>query len=138
MNMLYILLAEDNEADVFLVQHALAKHSIPHQLYVVRNGPEVANYFHRMGTPDGIPCPSLLLLDLNLPAIDGLQILNELRKRSDCDMVPVIVMSSSASPTDLVRAEQMGVSHYFRKPLDLEDFLQLGAVVKAVAEQASA
>jgi DNA-binding response OmpR family regulator len=96
----------------------------------------VLKYFERMGKPGGFPCPSLMLLDLNLPAIDGTQILNEFRTYQDCDEVPVIVMTSSDSPRDVARAEQMGVSHYFRKPSDLVDFVELGAVVKALAEQA--
>ena len=136
MNRLDILLAEDNDADVFLVRHALSEHSVPHQLHVVRNGPEVLKYFERMGKLDGFPCPGVMLLDLNLPAIDGTQILNEFRKHTDCDEVPVVVMTSSDSPRDVARAAQMGVNHCFRKPTDLEDFLQLGAVVKALAEQA--
>ena len=75
MNPLRILLAEDNLGDVLLVQEALKSHKIPHELHVVRDGDEALAIIEHMGEPDGIPCPDLMLLDLNLPKVDGAEAL---------------------------------------------------------------
>ena len=130
-------MAEDNPGDVLLVQKALQKHQIRHQLHVVRDGAEALEWLAHTGQPGGTPQPDLLLLDLNLPKVDGRQILGELRRHQDCAEVPVIVVTSSDAPKDRERAAELGISRYFRKPMDFEAFLQLGAVVRDVIEAIS-
>ena len=71
MNKLNVLLAEDNRGDVLLVQEAFAEHRIPNKLFVMRDGAEALDYIAHMGEPDETPCPDLMLLDLNLPKVDG-------------------------------------------------------------------
>lgn len=132
-----ILLAEDNPGDVMLVQRALEKHHVFHRLYVVRDGAEALAFVDRIGEP-GAPCPDVLLLDLNLPKVDGRQVLSEFRKHPGCSDAPVIVVSSSDAPRDRTRMAELGIARYFRKPLDFEEFLKLGAVVREVVEAVSA
>jgi chemotaxis family two-component system response regulator Rcp1 len=134
MNPLRILLAEDNLGDVLLVQEALKSHKIPHELHVVRDGDEALAIIEHMGEPDGIPCPDLMLLDLNLPKVDGAEVLGRFRKHPQCAETPVIVITSSDAHRDRERMAQFGIARYFRKPSDLSAFLKLGAVVAEVVE----
>jgi CheY-like chemotaxis protein len=133
--MLQILLAEDNRGDVLLVQQALAEHHLPHKLHVVRDGEEALRFVACMGQPGQMPCPDILLLDLNLPKIDGPRVLREFRKHPDCAHTPVVVVTSSDTPDDRARVDALGISRYFKKPSDLDAFLQLGAVVRQVVEE---
>jgi CheY-like chemotaxis protein len=130
--MLQILLAEDNQGDVLLVQQALEEHHIPHELHVVADGEEALRFVAHMGKTGEAPCPDVLLLDLNLPKTDGPQVLNEFRRHPECAHVPVIVVTSSDLPKDRAHIDALGVSCYFRKPTDLDAFLQLGAIVRKV------
>jgi CheY-like chemotaxis protein len=134
MNNLKVLLAEDNRGDVLLVREALAEHGIPADLFVMRDGGEALDYISRIGELDRTPCPDLVLLDLNLPKVDGLDILAEFRKHPQCTHTPVIVISSSDAPRDRERAGALGVTRYFRKPSDLDEFLKLGSVVREVID----
>ena len=135
MSVLKVLLAEDNPGDIFLVKEALAQHHITHEMYVVRDGGEAFAFVSRMGGSDGDPCPDIVLLDLNLPKVDGPEILIEIRKHPECAHTPVIVMSSSDTNKDRDRMDALGVTCYFRKPSDLDEFLQLGDLVKKVVEE---
>ena len=134
MNKLKVLLAEDNRGDVLLVREALAEHNISAELFVMRDGGEALDYIAGIGEPNRPPCPDLVLLDLNLPKVDGLDILAEFRKHPQCTHTPVIVISSSDAPKDRERAGALGVTRYFRKPSDLEEALKLGSVVREVIE----
>lgn len=129
---MYIFLAEDNQADVLLVRQALRLHRIEHDLVVARDGAEALCHIERMGAPGGDPCPDLVLLDLNLPKADGVEVLTALRSQSACAETPVIVVTSSGAAKDRARMEGLGISSYFRKPVDLDSFMQLGAVVSQV------
>ncbi len=131
--MLRILLAEDNLGDIFLVRRALAEYRIAHELHVVRDGGEALDFIAHMGEPGGVPCPDVFLLDLNLPKVDGAEILARFRQHPECIHTPVIAVSSSDMPQDLTRMAALGVDRYFKKPSDLTAFLELGAVVRDVA-----
>ena len=126
-----ILLAEDNLGDIFLVQKALQEHHVAHRLHIVRDGAEALAYVSHIGEPGGSPLPDLVLLDLNLPKVDGRQILCEFRKHPGCSQAPVIVVTSSDAPRDRASMTELGIARYFRKPTDLDAFLQLGAVRSA-------
>jgi chemotaxis family two-component system response regulator Rcp1 len=127
-----ILLLEDNPGDILLVQKALQKHHILHRLHVIRDGEQALAYVERIGEPGGEPLPDLILLDLNLPKADGRQILSAVRMHPGSSAAPVIVISSSTTLREQARMAQLGVSSYFRKPLDFDEFMQLGAIVGAV------
>jgi len=132
---LQILLAEDNPSDVLLVRHVLQEHDIPNELHVISDGAEAISALTLLGRPNGIPRPDLLLLDMNLPKVDGPQFLSEFRRHPLCSGVPVIVFSSSDQARDRSRVQAFDVAHYFKKPASYDEFLELGALVKsAVAE----
>ena len=130
-----IVLAEDNAADVLLVREALRSHQIECDLQVIADGEEVFAFIDRLDADGKIPCPDLLLLDLNLPRRDGAEILTRLRASERCGRTPVIVLTGSDSPQDRARAQKCAVADYFKKPADLEQFLMLGARVKQVVFQ---
>lgn len=129
-----ILLAEDNPGDILLVQQALEEHGVQHDLHIVKDGAEAIKFIAKI---DENNCPDVVLLDMNLPKIDGSEVLSELRNHPLCAQTPVIVMSSSDSKQDRQRMEKLGVSRYFRKPTDLDAFLQLGKVVQELLDSLS-
>jgi CheY-like chemotaxis protein len=132
MNRLNILLAEDNPGDILLVREALAEHRIEHELHVVTDGEQALQFIAQMGRPAGIPCPDLFLLDINLPKADGPTVLQAFRKHSECEETPVIVVTSSDTVKERAQLTALGISHYFRKPLDLAGFMALGSVIRQV------
>lgn len=126
-----ILLAEDNDGDVFLVRRALEKRGLSHELVVAHNGEEAMAWLNRHAgiTQPGV-APDLILLDLNLPRVDGGQLLSHIRKSDSFGRTPVIVLTSSDSPKDRQMAIELGANLYFRKPTDLASFMELGRVVE--------
>jgi CheY-like chemotaxis protein len=137
MRVLQILLAEDNPGDILLIQQALEEHQVPHELHVVCDGDEALSFIANIDKPDGAPCPDVLLLDVNLPKVDGPDILSEFRKYPACSLTPVIVITSSDAHKDRARMTELGIARYFRKPSDLDAFMQLGAVVREVVEESA-
>lgn len=131
-----ILLAEDNDGDVYLVRRALERNGLGYNLVVARNGEEALDLLR--DTEHGPPAamPELILLDLNLPRIDGAQILSHIRKTQAFKETPVIVLTSSDSPKDRELALRLGASMYFRKPTDLTSFMMLGRVIQETAQKA--
>lgn len=129
---LKILLAEDNAGDIFLVRRALDEHNIEYDLQVVRDGAEAIEFVARMGQPGEAACPDLVLLDLNLPKVDGSEVLREFRKHPDCLETPVVIVSSSDSQKDRSRVAALGAVRYFKKPSELAQFMELGALVAEV------
>ena len=136
--MLNILLAEDNLGDILLVRQALKEYQVTCELQVVRDGAEAIAFVRRMGQPGQAPVPGVLLLDLNLPKADGAEVLKEFRKHPGSGNTRVIVTSSSDSPRDRMRMGELGISRYFKKPSELGEFLQLGAIVKEIAGEEEA
>jgi DNA-binding response OmpR family regulator len=129
--LLRILLVEDNHGDVVLVREALKEHQVEHELTVVRDGLHAERYFERIG--DDSPCPDILLLDLNLPHRDGFELFQLFRAHPLCRETPVIITTSSDAEGDRQRAIELGATRYFCKPSDVDEFIQLGAIVREVA-----
>jgi CheY-like chemotaxis protein len=132
---LRIFLAEDNAGDIELVREALREHHIEHELTLARDGMAAKAYIERLGTVSGAPIPDILLLDLNLPKAEGHELFSMFRANPCCTQTPVIVVTSSNAPKDRERAEALGAAHYFRKPCDLEQFLELGSVIRRLATE---
>jgi two-component system, chemotaxis family, response regulator Rcp1 len=125
-----ILLAEDNPADAFLVEEALSLTNLNFHLTKATDGEAASQILVEM---EKQTAPfRLILLDLNLPKISGHQLLAQVRHSEQLRTTPVIVLTSSDSPQDRARTAALHISHYFRKPTDLQDFLQLGGIVEAV------
>ena len=127
---LRILVVEDNPADVVLIQEALAEYAMQYSLRVLSDGAETISFLRGIDWPHYPACPDVILLDLNLPKVDGHELLRLIREHPVCSGVPVIVVTSSDSAEDRRRAAQLGATDYFRKPSSLEDFLKLGGIVK--------
>jgi chemotaxis family two-component system response regulator Rcp1 len=132
-----ILLAEDNDGDVFLVRRALEKRGLPHELVLAHNGEEALVWLdlHAGNAAEGLP-PDLILLDLNLPRVDGGQLLSHIRKTDSFAHTPVIVLTSSDSPKDRQMALELGANRYFRKPTDLASFMDLGRIIEETLQVA--
>jgi chemotaxis family two-component system response regulator Rcp1 len=130
----HILLAEENDGDVFLVRRALEKQVLPHELVVARNGEEALKMLDRAPGASESAAPDLILLDLNLPKVDGTQVLSRIRKSNALLRTPVIILTSSDSPRDRESALELGATLYFGKPTDLQSFMHLGEVVEKVLQ----
>jgi DNA-binding response OmpR family regulator len=128
-----ILLGEDNPGDVFLVRSALGEAGIAFELRVLSDGEQIIRFFEDVER-EAAPCPDLLILDLNLPKRSGLEILEGLRKSSKFQSVRVVIITSSDSGEDRQRVGRLGVSQYFLKRADLDEFMKLGPLVRAVLE----
>ncbi len=124
-----ILVAEDNPADVYLIRAALEEHGIDLPLQVAADGREVLQIIGRLEAVAETQL-NLIILDLNLPRHDGIEILQRLRGSERLAHIPVVVLTSSDSPRDRILASELGAASYLRKPSSLEQFLGLGAVFK--------
>jgi len=132
-----ILLAEDHPADVYLIRAALQEHGIDLPLQLAADGREVLQILYREGALPESQL-KLIILDLNLPRHDGIEILRRLRETEHLASIPVVVLTSSDSPRDRIVASELGAAAFLRKPSNLEQFLSLGAVFKEVLGQAKA
>jgi CheY-like chemotaxis protein len=133
-----ILLAEDNPADVYLIQEAMREHGVDSNIRVASDGNEVLELVSP-GNPDAeIGSLGLIILDLNLPRHDGIEVLQRLRTNPALAHVPVVILTSSDSPRDRQLAQDLGATCYLRKPSNLERFLALGAVFKGLLGQTEA
>lgn len=118
-----ILLVEDNPSDVLLTQRAFKKSNLTNELDVARDGEEALDYL--LGKTDEAyhrPLPLLVLLDIKLPKIDGLEVLERMRHHERTQMLPVVILTSSREQEDLVRSYRLGVNSYIRKPVDFDQF----------------
>ncbi len=133
MKTVNVLLVEDNPPDVELIREALEEAKLPHVLRVATDLDEAKNYLASI--PSGVPTPDVLLMDLNLPQGSGLELLRLIRANPEWQSIPVIVVSSSDAARDREQAARLGAAHYFRKPSDLKEFMQLGPIVVKWLEQ---
>jgi two-component system, chemotaxis family, response regulator Rcp1 len=133
-----LLLIEDNRTDVFLVKEALAAHAPNSQLEVLEDGEQAIRYIERIDRDITVVCPSLFLLDLNLPKTPGLEVLTRIRGCQRCATIPVLIMSSSDAERDRSDAAAAGATAYFRKPSGYEAFLTVGEVIRELLGDAKA
>ena len=127
-----ILLAEDSAADVSIVRMALRDQNFDHVLHVARDGEEAIAFIEKADNDSTAPGPDLLLLDMHLPRYNGEQILQRLRSTERYAQTPVVVMTSSAAPEDQARAQKHAALFYFQKPSRLDEFIQLGVIVRDI------
>jgi CheY-like chemotaxis protein len=120
-----ILLVEDNPKDVLLTERAFENCKIVNELHVVRDGVEALEYLlgPEAGTP-ARPAPALVLLDLKLPKVDGLEILSRIRQDERTRLLPVVVLTSSNEEQDVLRSYGSGANSYIRKPVDFAQFTE--------------
>ena len=127
-----ILLVEDNPADVYLFRMALTKAMFDFHLKVIEDGALAIDYIHQHDKDFETRIPDLAVLDLNLPKIEGLKVLEAMRKSRRLSMVPVVVTTSSSTETERSKSQLLGVEKFLTKPADLEGFLDLGTILKNI------
>jgi CheY-like chemotaxis protein len=120
-----ILLAEDSANDIELTLAALAEHRLVNQVDVVRDGVEALDYLHRRGAYAGRAPgnPTVMLLDLKMPKVNGLEVLRAMKGDPALRSVPVVMLTSSREEGDLVQSYELGVNAYVVKPVDFGDFM---------------
>ena len=119
-----ILLVEDNPRDEALTLRALKKSNVINDLVVARDGVEALDYLLGTGTHADDPpvLPQLVLLDLKLPKVDGLEVLRKIRSDLRTQLIPVVVLTSSRQESDIVKSYSLGVNSYIVKPVDFDNF----------------
>ena len=120
-----ILLVEDNPDDVELTQIALKEQKIMNKLVLARDGQEALDWLFSEGEHagrDASEAPTVILLDLRLPKIDGIDVLKRIREDERTKLLPVVILTSSKEEQDVVRSYELGANSYIRKPVDFEQF----------------
>ena len=119
-----VLLVEDNPNDLELALHAFQKHKFANRIEVARDGQEALDYLlGGNGRTAGV-LPKVILLDLKLPKVDGLQVLREIRANPGLKHLPVVILTSSRQERDIVESYDLGVNSYIVKPVDFDQFVE--------------
>lgn len=118
-----ILLVEDNPKDVELTLHALKKHKLANQVHVARDGQEALDFFFEGDKVKAVK-PKLVLLDLKLPKVSGLDVLQRLKGDPRTRAIPVVILTSSTTEKDMIEGYNLGVNSYVRKPIDFNEFIE--------------
>lgn len=120
-----ILLAEDDPRDQELTLRALAEHRLANEIVVVNDGAEALDYLHRRGQYASVAPgnPAVLLLDLKMPKVDGLEVLREIRATESLRHLPVVMLTSSKQEQDVAESYQLGANAYVVKPVDFHEFV---------------
>jgi CheY-like chemotaxis protein len=118
-------MVEDDPKDVELTMIALEGHNLANEVVVTRDGEEALDYLHRRGrySTRSSDHPAVILLDLKLPKIDGLEVLRQVKTDNNLKIIPVVVLTSSKEETDLVSSYKLGVNAYVVKPVDFHEFV---------------
>src|SRR3972149_3856980 len=129
--MIEILMVEDNPADIRLTKEAFKDAKMLNNLHVVNNGEDAMAFLRKHGNYVNTSRPDLILLDLNLPKKDGREVLAEIKKDPDLKRIPVVILTTSDDEKDVLKAYNLHVNAYIKKPVDLEQFMR---IVEAVEE----
>ncbi len=120
-----ILLVEDDPGDVVMTREAFQDYKIRNQLHVVNDGSEAMAFLRQQGEFAGRPRPDLVLLDLNLPRMDGREVLQAIKSDPDLASIPVVVLTTSENEDDVLRSYSLHANAYVTKPVDFESFIQV-------------
>ncbi len=127
MNPKTILLVEDNPSDIGLTQRALEKSRIANELVIAEDGREALDYLFDIDPLTGLylnDLPALILLDLKLPKVDGLQVLRQIRTDERTSRLPVVILTTSSEEDDIAQSYDLGANSYIRKPVDFRQFVE--------------
>lgn len=127
-----ILLVEDNPNDAELALHAFKRYKISNNVHVVRDGAEALDYVFGEGNYAGrsvLDQPRVILLDLKLPKVDGLEVLRRIREDARTRSIPVVVLTSSREDRDIAECYNLGVNSYITKPVDFEQFTEAARIL---------
>ena len=120
-----VLLVEDDPGDILMTREAFEHHKIQNKLHVVTDGEQALQFLHRAGEYAGAPRPGLILLDLNLPRRDGLEVLAELKQDPGLQVIPVVILTTSQADEDILRSYALHANAYVSKPVDFERFMDV-------------
>ena len=120
-----ILLVEDNEDDILLEQEAIAEANLVNLMYVVRDGEEAMAYLRREGKYQNAQLPGLILLDINMPKKNGFEVLNEIKADPALMHIPIVMLTTSDSESDIVKSYAKGACSFITKPMDFDKFREV-------------
>jgi chemotaxis family two-component system response regulator Rcp1 len=129
-----LFLAEDNLPDALLVREAIKLENLPLEVHLAPDGERAIDLIAKAETDPEAPCPHILLLDINLPRIDGFEVLRRIRASRKFRDVPVLMVTSSDSPADRSEAARLG-ARYFRKPVTYGEFVKIGAILREFLQE---
>ena len=130
---LTIIVVEDNPLDVYLIRWVLTAHQLPYELQVIENGDYALDVFDQLAQQEHLRSPTVVLLDLHLPQLDGREILRHIKAIPLGSEIRVVIVTSSKNAADQQETLALGADAYFVKPYHLNEFMQLGDVIKHVA-----
>ena len=119
-----VLLVEDDDGDVLMTREAFEYHKIRNRLHVVNDGEQALQFLRRSGDYADAPRPGLILLDLNLPRVDGLEVLAEIKADPVLKVIPVVILTTSQAQQDVLRSYALHANAYVSKPVDFERFME--------------
>jgi CheY-like chemotaxis protein len=125
LDLVDVLLVEDDPGDVLMTREAFEHYRIRNNLYVVGDGEQAMNFLRRNGEYADMPRPGLILLDLNLPRRNGLEVLAEMKADSELLSIPVVVLTTSQADEDILRSYSLHANAYVSKPVDFERFIDV-------------
>jgi two-component system, chemotaxis family, response regulator Rcp1 len=124
-----ILVAEDNEPEQIILKEAFKEAKICHDLHVVKSGIEALEFLNGKGAFKDVPRPDLIILDLNMPRKNGLEVLSDVRSNAKWEHIPILVFSNSEFPKDVCKCYTLGVNAYLSKPVDFQGFIDLAQAI---------
>jgi CheY-like chemotaxis protein len=125
-----ILLVEDNEGDVLLAQEAFKKAKLSNKIYVTKDGEEAIDFLYKKGDFTDAIKPDIILLDINLPKIDGIQVLEKIKNDPILKLIPVVILTSSKAERDIVKSYNLHANSYIVKPVSLDNFMDIVQVIE--------
>ncbi|ACU38857.1 MULTISPECIES: response regulator [Actinosynnema] len=125
LSVIDVLLVEDDPGDALMTQEAFEHHKIRNQLHIVRDGVEALEFLRREGPYGNAPRPGLILLDLNLPKMDGREVLAEIKADERFRTIPVVVLTTSEAEEDILRSYNLHANAYVTKPVDFDRFIEV-------------
>jgi CheY-like chemotaxis protein len=118
-----VLLVEDDEGDVLMTKEAFEYYKIRNRLHVVTDGEQAVQFLRRTGPFTDAPRPGLILLDVNLPRLSGLEVLDALKRDPELMLIPVVMLTTSRAEEDILRSYKLHANAYVTKPVDFESFI---------------
>ncbi len=130
MTPIHILLVEDNEGDILLTTDALKEGKVSNTISVVKDGWEAIQYLEKAGKYSNASSPDFILLDVNLPKINGHEVLNKIKENEKLRHIPVIMLTTSSSEKDIFQSYQNHANCYITKPVEVNEFLKVVASIE--------
>lgn len=125
-----ILLVEDNEGDIVLTVEALREAKVSNGIHVIKDGEDALRYLRKEGNYKDAGTPDLILLDINLPRIDGIGVLTEIKKDEEMMLIPVVMLTTSDSEKDVLESYHNHANCYITKPVDYQKFIEVVHLIK--------